>query len=325
MHQRFHILAGPTCNNNCVFCMEDDRADRKQRHELITPERVLQLLRDHVPHGEVMFTSGEPTLNRNLPTYVQWARRLGYRTVGLTTNARRLRYEPYTRQLLEQGLNHVVVSIHGPDARSHDGQTRSPGSFVETVAGLEVLARLRGPYRCALHTSTVVGQRNHRRLREVYELLRRFDVDQYIFNVMQPLGRGALLLQKLVARYRDVADEFARFLAAVGEPLPPVYLVDLPRCTTEGLPDPVRGYVEFAFFTEYEIDGRPRPRVSKLHKEEENRVKRDDCRRCNYDAPCTGVWRNYVEAYGWDEFVPVARQGRLAPKRRGRRPRPATP
>ena len=306
VHERFHILAGPTCNNNCVFCMEDDRADRERRHELITPERVLQLLRAHAHGGEVMFTSGEPTLNPNLPTFVRWARQLGYREIGLTTNARRLGYEPYTRRLLQEGLNRVVVSIHGPDARSHDGQTRAPGSLRETVAALELLARLKREHRCALHTSTVVGQRNYRRLGDMYELLRRFDVDQYVFNVMQPLGRGERLLRQLVARYRDVAAAFAQFLAQVGEPLPPVFLVDLPRCTTEGLPDAVRGYVEFAYFTEYEPDGRPRPRASKVHKEAENRAKRADCQRCAYDASCTGVWRNYVETFGWEEFVPVA-------------------
>ena len=58
MEQRFHILAGPDCNNNCVFCMEDDREDRRRRLALITPARVLELLRGHVAEGEVMFTEG---------------------------------------------------------------------------------------------------------------------------------------------------------------------------------------------------------------------------------------------------------------------------
>ncbi|HEY3358549.1 MAG TPA: radical SAM protein [Polyangia bacterium] len=319
MHQRFHILAGPDCNNNCVFCMEDDRADRKHRHALITAERVLQLLKDHVAGGEVMFTSGEPTLNRNLPTYMRWARQLGYERIGLTTNARRLGYEPYARQLLEEGLNHIVVSIHGPDARSHDAQTRSPGSFVQTVAGLETLARLKGEHRFALHSSTVVGQRNYRLVPPIYELLAGVGVDQYVFNVMQPLGRGALLVGKLVARYTEVAAAFGAFVATLGEPRPKLFLVDLPLCTTEALPDEVRGYVEFAYFTEYEDDGQPRPRASKVHKEAENRAKRAECAGCVYDSGCLGVWRTYLEAYGWDEFVPVRARRAAA----SRRPRPA--
>ena len=68
------------------------------------------------------------SLNPRLTDYVRWARECGYRRIGLTTNARRLGYEAYARRLLEAGLNHVVVSIHGPDARAHDAQTRTPGS-----------------------------------------------------------------------------------------------------------------------------------------------------------------------------------------------------
>ncbi|MBI5477713.1 MAG: radical SAM protein [Deltaproteobacteria bacterium] len=305
MHERFHILSGPTCNNNCVFCMEDDRVKRMQLHARITPRRVLDSLRAHAADGDVMFTSGEPTLNPNLPVYVRWARQLGYRTIGLTTNARRLGYEPYTRELLGEGLNLVVVSIHGPDARCHDGQTRTPRSFEQTMAGLATLARLKGEGSFRVQTSTVVGQRNCRRLAELYRLLEPHRIDEYVFNVMQPLGRAGKLVEQLVARYRDIAAEFRRFLDTVPAPRPAIYLVDLPLCTTEGLPAEVRGYVELAKFDEPGKDGVVRLQATRVTKEEKNRVKRAECDRCSYSRACLGVWRTYLDAYGWDEFVPV--------------------
>jgi cyclic pyranopterin phosphate synthase len=305
VHERFHVLSGPACNNNCVFCMEDDRVKRAQLHARITPRRVLDSLRAHAADGDVMFTSGEPTLNPKLSTYVKWARQLGYRTIGLTTNARRLGYEPYARELLTAGLNLVVVSIHGPDARAHDGQTRTPGSFDQTMAGLATLARLKGEFACRVQTSTVVGQRNYRRLAEMYRLLLPHDVDEYVFNVMQPLGRAGALVKQLVARYRDIVDEFRRFLEAVPEPRPAIYLVDLPLCTTEGLPPEVRGYVELAKFDEPGKDGVVRLQATRDSKEKKNRVKRPECRRCGYTRSCLGVWRTYLDQYGWDEFVPV--------------------
>ena len=306
MQERFHILSGPACNNNCIFCMEHHGAQRSRRYASITPARVLRELREHAAGGEVMFTSGEPSLNRNLPTYVRWARQLGYRQIGLTTNARRLSYEPYARELLDAGLNLVVVSVHGPDARCHDGQTRTPGSFRQTLGGLETLGRLKSEYQLVIHTSTVVGQRNYRRFLETYHLFQPRSVDQVVFNVMQPLGRAARNLARLVARYSDIITEFAGFLAAVGQPRPPVFLVDLPPCTTEGLPDEVRGYVELSFFSQYSREGRRSRRESRVVKEEKNRAKRDECGRCAYDDQCLGVWRNYVAVYGWDEFKPVA-------------------
>lgn len=318
MRERFHILAGVACNNNCLFCMEhvDEAPGLRLVH--VTPERVAELLRTNVAQGEVMLTSGEPTLNPNITAYLGWARELGYRRIGLTTNGRRLGYERYARSLLEAGLNHVVVSIHGPDARCHDAQTRTPGSFAQTLAGLEVLARLKHEYRFTVHTSTVVGVRNYRRLLELHRLLRAFSLDQCVFNVMQPLGRAAGHVRALVARYADVVHEFNRLLQIVGDPRPPVFLVDLPPCTTDALPPAVRGYVEFAFFTEFDCDGSPLERATRVHKEQENRTKRAECARCAYDAGCLGVWRAYVEAFGWEEFVPSRGLVRNLGKRRPR-------
>ena len=314
MHERFHILAGPTCNNNCVFCMEDERARRMELLGSITPKQVLASLRAHAADGDVMFTSGEPTLNSNLPVYIHWARQLGYRVIGLTTNARRLGYEPYTRELLDKGLNLVVVSIHGPDARVHDGLTRTPESFDQTMAGLATLARLKRAASFRVQTSTVVGQRNYRRLGEIYRLLEPHGVDEYVFNVMQPLGRAGRLVGQLVARYRDIAAEFGRFLETVPEPRPAIYLVDLPLCTTEGLPAEVRGYVELAKFEEPGMDGVVHLRATRESKEEKNRVKRADCDQCCYSRACLGVWRRYADEYGWDEFVPVAAARSLGPR-----------
>jgi cyclic pyranopterin phosphate synthase len=303
--ERFHILSGPTCNNNCVFCMEDDREKRLVLYGRITPQVVLDTLKAHAADGEVMFTSGEPTLNKNLPIYVRWARQLRYRSIGLTTNARRLAYEPYARELLAEGLNLVVVSIHGPDAKEHDGQTRTPGSFVQTTAGLATLGRLKREFGFRIHSSTVVGKRNYQRLGELYALLSPHGVDEYVFNVMQPLGRAGALVRQLVARYSDIVDEFLSFLASVPEPRPAIYLVDLPLCTTEALPARVRGYVELAKFEEPGKDGVIRLQATRETKEEKNRVKRDECARCCYAGVCLGVWRTYADEYGWDEFVPV--------------------
>ncbi len=301
---RFHILVGTSCNNNCVFCMEPREA-RWSGAANTTPERIRRELEAHAGAQEVMFASGEPTLEKHLPTYLRWARELGYRRVGLTTNGRRLSYEPYARRLFESGLDHLVVSVHGPDAKSHDGQTRSPGSFAQALAGLEVVGRLREAHRFSLHSSTVVGRRNHRRLGEIVALLRPFGFEQHVFNVMQPLGRASATVELLVARYDEVVAEFARLLAALVPPHPQLYLVDLPLCTTESLPPEVRGYVEAAFFSAYDAYGRSELRRTRVHKEAANREKRPECATCRHDAGCLGVWRAYLRVHGWDEFRPV--------------------
>ena len=302
MRDRFHILAGETCNNRCLFCMEGPA----RRAHGVTPERVRSLLEAGASGGEVMFTSGEPTLNASFLEYVRWARELGYRRIGLTTNGRRLGYEPYARQLLGAGLNHVVVSIHGPDARCHDAQTRSPGSFAQTLTALETLARLRRDHRFTVHTSTVVGRRNVERLTDLYWLLHSFAIEQAVFNVIQPIGFPEALVPSLVARYSEVVHAFGRLAREVGAGARPApFLVDVPACVARRLPASARGWVECAVFTEYDGAATATERHTREAKELENRTKRAECGACRHEPGCLGVWRAYVAAYGWDELVPV--------------------
>ena len=335
---RLHVCVGYSCNNNCMFCMEDDRVARAARLKAQTPEDVRRMMTLDPDAREVMFTSGEPTLHPRLPEYIRMARDLGFPTVGLITNGRRLAYKPYARELLEAGLNHVLVSIHGPSGKVHDMLTRSKGAFVQAVAGLANLAALRGEFPgLKVHTSYVVNALNVGYFREFYDAMRPLGVDQHVFNVMMPDGRGGTDMGHLMARYRDVATAFKAFVAG----LPPegaakVFLLDIPYCTTTALPDPVRGYVERYFH--YEPDGTTgfephgpaggaatgdelspdllqasaldgeNVRYSKVAKGAHDaamRVKRPECASCGFDGLCRGVFRQYVERWGWDEFVPV--------------------
>ncbi len=331
---RLHVCVGYSCNNNCVFCMEDDREARYARLRAQTPEDVRRMMTLDPDAREVMFTSGEPTLHPHLADYMRMARDLGFPTVGLITNGRRLAYKPYARELLEAGLNHVLVSIHGPNGKIHDMLTRSRGAFVQAVAGLANLAALRNEFPdLKVHTSYVVNALNVGYLREFFDAMRPLHVDQHVFNVMMPDGRGGADMDHLMARYRDVAAAFQAFVAGLdGDGRAKVFLLDIPYCTTTALPDPVRGYVERYFH--YEPDGHTTFRqdagaadgaidadllqasaidgetvtyskVAKGAHDAAMRVKRPECAACGFDDLCRGVFRQYVERWGWDEFVPV--------------------
>lgn len=320
--ERLHVCVGATCNNNCIFCMERDRDSRFRRLSAQTCEDVRRMMTVEPRPKEVMFTSGEPTLNPELPKYIAMARDLGYETVGMITNGRRLSYMAYARTLLEAGLNHVLVSIHGPDAKTHDALTRTRGAFEQAISGLANLAALRRQFpSLKVHTSYVVNRRNMYLFRQFYDAMLPFRVDQHVFNVMMPDGRGADHFDVLMPRYSDVAAEFARFVAD----LPPegvsrVFLLDIPYCTTEGLPSSVRGYVEryFHFEPEGEVkgllpDARPKiegetkryAMVAKNDRDEAVRCKRPECGSCGYIRHCRGVFLIYIERFGWQEFVPV--------------------
>lgn len=321
--ERVHILTGAICNNNCIFCMEEDRDGRYVTNSATTDESVQWILANNRGCEEVCFTSGEPTTNRRLPAWVKMARDAGVPTISVMTNGRALAYERYAKSLVAAGIRKFYVSIHGHDRRLHEGLTRTPGSFEQTVAGIEQIARLE-PYGVVLHTSTVVTHRNLPYLAEIYRFLRARGVDQVVFNVMQANGRANTYFDQLFPTYTEIAAQFGTFVReqSRSERQVMAFLVDIPLCTTERIPDFNRGYVEsYVHFEpgasahtvvdpESMSDRRSGPggeliQIRRADLDDAERRKRRQCSACRYDPVCEGVWGNYVRRYGWDEFVPV--------------------
>lgn len=302
---RVHILTGAVCNNNCIFCMEEDREGRYETNSATTTQTVQWILAQAERYEEVCFTSGEPTTNRQLHEWVKLARSAGAQWVSMMTNGRALSHEGYAKRLIASGMNRFYVSIHGHERRLHDGLTRTPGSFEQTVAGIEMIARYKR-YGLQLHTSTVVTKRNLPHMLDVYRFLRGIGVDQVVFNVMQANGRADTHFEHIFPTYTDIARTFAAMVteAKKTEARPMAFLVDIPLCTTESVPDENRGYVEA--YTHYEERGngthdeklRPREGANELGAlvevarddlDKALRTKRPECSTCKYDRVCEGV------------------------------------
>lgn len=338
--ERLHVDIGPYCNNNCIFCMEEDRRGRKDRVGAITPEQVAEILRKNAQRKHVTFVSGEPTLSPHFLAYLRLARQAGYSTIATISNGRRFAYQPFAEAAVRKGLNHVILSIHGGNAKLHDALVRTPGAFEEVRQGLENLGHLRAAgHSLTIHTSTVLNRRNCTlpALEELLGLLRPV-VDQMVFNIMQPFGRGLSHFDRLMLKYSETAEILGQLFGRHGHESLPIYLVDIPYCITEGrgIPESARGFVER--YVRYELSdmGQETPLWEKAprssggsplrkellaqesaadvedmaprhrdHQEQAQKARRASCDECRYSYLCDGVWRNYLDRFGWDEFNPV--------------------
>lgn len=319
--RRLHICLGTQCNNHCLFCMEDDRAARAERLAHIDTATARRIMDDASDRDEIMFTAGEPTLREDLPELVAHARSIGFKQVGLISNGRRLSYAPYLERLVGAGLNYVVISIHGPTARVHDGLTRTPRSFEQTCAGLTNVQALRDRgIGVRFVTATVLNRRNLPLLADHLRFLQGFAPDEMVLNVIQPVGGGDRHFDSLVPRATEVVEgvrEAVRALHRVPENL---RLLDLPKCVTSSLPQALVGFVEEHehFEPASEVlagvapagvgdDSSPEPLVlvTKAGLDEVLRVKGPGCAQCRLDAQCEGIWRRYAQVHGFDEFGPL--------------------
>jgi hypothetical protein len=171
MHSRTLTLA---CNNRCVFCAQ----------------RGLDAMTEAVDEDDatrVVFHGGEPTVLDDLPARVAAARASGADAVLLQTNGRRLAYSAYLGELVDAGLTHVDVSLHGPEPAIHDYHTQIEGSFKQTVRGL--LNVQETPLEVAL--TTVVTRSNFRHLGALGRLVRKLTVPSWNLSAARAFGAAA--------------------------------------------------------------------------------------------------------------------------------------
>ena len=137
------------CNLNCEMCwvehsrrLEGD-AYLRARDELTLGE--LKNVVDDVARWRprVGVTGGEPFLRRDALDFIAYVKSRGLRC-GANTNGTFLGRD--AEALVDVGLDSIMVSVDGPPA-VHDGQRRSPGSFVRTKEGLDALLAARAARR----------------------------------------------------------------------------------------------------------------------------------------------------------------------------------
>ncbi|HOX44660.1 MAG TPA: radical SAM protein [Myxococcota bacterium] len=174
------------CNNRCVFCAV---GDRPRRHA--AREEVEAALRSQREAGTDLLDldGGEPSLHPDLVPLVELARGLGYRTITLITNARRLSYPAFARRLVQAGVGQFLVSVHGPDAAVHEALTCAPGSFEQTRRGLRAALEAAGDAgRIAVNTTVVAG--NLARLGDMGAWLAAEGVTRWNLQLLTPFGRA---------------------------------------------------------------------------------------------------------------------------------------
>jgi hypothetical protein len=116
------------------------------------------------------------------------------------------------------------VSIHGPDARTHDGLTRAPGSFDQAVEGARRVVASGG----TLFATTTVVRPNVDRLADGVRLLRSLRARHIHVAFARPMGAAAEDFDRLVPPFAAVPAAVRAAKAAAGRV--PIRFANVPLC-----------------------------------------------------------------------------------------------
>jgi len=283
------IETGVWCGNRCAFCYQQAYRALPEYPRLVPADEIRKRMRWGLEHGydEISFTGGEPTLRSDFLDLVRAAREMGYRRVAVTTNGWRLSDPEFFARAVEAGLTSMGVSIHGPDAATHEAATGRPGSFARAVRAIHHAASTHGSLRpMRLNTFTVIHRGNVDRLRDLSRVLAGLGVRLQVF---QPAILGKSNFQgaaQVQVGIEEIVEGLRPVILEGMERGVRVKLFNLPPClfrdVLEGLD--LDAYRE-ATFREHDRDAP----VEKTTDPEMGYVETAACATCDLRGSCPGV------------------------------------
>lgn len=129
-----HFVVERTCNNGCRGCLWTRAFD-------ILPA-VTMPPSESVSGRGVRLAGREPTMRADLRDVVSGLIGAGATGVEIETNGRMLGYASYVRALRDAGVTRLVVKLFGADEASWEAHTRVPGSYAQTLRGIETTRRV---------------------------------------------------------------------------------------------------------------------------------------------------------------------------------------
>lgn len=296
------LFTGYACNNNCAFCID---ADKRAFPEKTTAGLLREVLRARNKNAYILeIIGGEATIRPDFNRVVAAAKKLGIPQVTCATNGRVFADPAAARRIIHSGIDALIFSVHGPDARTHDALTRAPGSFAQLKQGLKNLRAL-GFKRISGNTTVV--KKNMAALPALAEfyIKNRIRNVEYIF-VDPNYGGAKNDFEGLVPRISKAAPYMRRALAlGLAAGLDQWKARYVPLCHFKGCLEQIsETYERELFLTEHWApDFINKDAIGS--RAAVGRKKTLRCRGCRLTRSCEGIWVEYLKNYGDAELKPV--------------------
>lgn len=288
------LVLGFSCNNNCIFCSVAHCRESNKDRGTIEIKRELAEKRKN-GFRSVEFIGGEPTIRKDIIDIIAYAKKLGYSIIAITTNGKMFSYKEFTEQIIKAGLNRACVSLYGHNPTLHDGITRTPNSFTQTLEGIKNILSFMDHNN--LYVSTVVCRQNYKYLDKIADLLADLGVKRW--NLL------GLIIEGRAKEFRDIVSLSLNELSSSMDKLPEyskrldfVFLFDFPYCIlSDEILKKRRKFRIYALDDEYETFQTGYDKKNPLLSERKKEFKTElpICNDCRFKEPCGGVLGGYIK------------------------------
>ena len=300
--RRTQFWVSGVCNNDCAFCLDDlwkpGHAGAGRPDLVIGLDRLDAFLAERERANEVCLTGPDPGTCRDLVAIVARVRELGFSRVAIMTNGRTLGRPGVADALVGAGVTRFEVSLHGGQAEVHDAATRRPGSFVQSMQGLQAaLAARNAGGALQVEVVTVVYRGNLPALDATVGTLLATGPDRLSVNLVEPWGEALTDFDQVVPALPQAASALAGVLKRFGARA---------RLTVDGVPPCLlQGLEGFAGNREAIDLAEGSGARYAAEASDQGRAFGVGCASCLHRPVCTGVYAALAERHGFEALQPV--------------------
>lgn len=284
-----------SCNNSCVYCYipEENRFEKSRGNKDYFKQELINFRNKDVKC--VDFTGGEPTLYPYLFELVMFSKKLGYENRTLVTNGRLLAYKDYCSRVIKNGINKVILPLHGPNREIAEAITRSPGSFKQTISAIENIKNL----GIELGITIVVNKLNYKYIPETMKRSLDFGTDFINIQFLLPYVKDKNVIcrripSSIIPAYEDSTEYVKSGLDRYGNKIkikvhfvPFCYMKGYERYLNEEAVKHDRQVVNYRGYS-YNM-GKHLQKGS---------IKTEKCRGCKFSDGCVGFFYSYAKEFG---------------------------
>jgi MoaA/NifB/PqqE/SkfB family radical SAM enzyme len=285
------VKVGVVCNNSCIFCFNEIRDWQKSLEEI--KEEVIQA--KNAGADMINFTGGEITIRRDFFDMIQFARNQGLK-VSLQTNGRAFYYKKFAEQVCAWGIDFFLISLHADSAARYKKLCGVDG-YGQVIDGIKNLLDLKQ----SITLNCVLSKQNIRKARQIAEHHAALGVGRLQFGWVTPKGRALSGLDVLVPAFKesigflfDALDWLDKNYSGI------VQTTGIPVCILQK-----RHYFKGIEYSDQFVVKNGRLDKLSFNGVLQGKVKTNLCSSCIYNDVCEGVFNEYINSFGDEEFKPI--------------------
>jgi MoaA/NifB/PqqE/SkfB family radical SAM enzyme len=244
--------------------------------------------KNNIIGDKIILTGGEPTIHPDFFGILSFIRKKFPEVIiELDTNGRRFYYPSFTKRVLRFERINIYTSLHGFDAKTHDAITRTPGSFLQTVKGIENILKYKKLGLHELELRIIITKLTYQYIEKILKFIKEDfpQVDRIVLIFMEMEGQAGdnfKIVGLTYSQFQKSIPKIAKWIPKFKE----FRFYHFPLCT-----------IDYSLWR-YTWRTLPAYEVTFLPK----------CKTCLYKKYCLSIHKDYLKKVGGEEFKPIRKK-----------------